>query len=148
LEETKDWTRVAAFYAARAAGGVGLMVTGGMAPNSEGGVFPGAAGLFSDADIANHRTVTDAVHAAGGKIAMQILHAGRYAYSPECVGPSAVKSPISPFAPKELDADGIEKQISDMVTAALRASFLLPIQIAARTNGADHTRTGCVCRWK
>jgi len=63
LEETKDWTRVAAFYAARAAGGVGLMVTGGMAPNSEGGVFPGAAGLFSDADIANHRTVTDAVHA-------------------------------------------------------------------------------------
>jgi len=121
LEETKDWTRVAAFYAARAAGGVGLMVTGGMAPNKEGGVFPGAAGLFSDDDIANHKSVTDAVHAAGGKIAMQILHAGRYAYSPDCVAPSAVKSPISPFPPKELDAAGIEKQIADIVTAAVRA---------------------------
>ena len=121
LEETRDWSRVAAFYAARAAGGVGLMVTGGMAPNKEGGVFPGAAGLFSDDDIANHKSVTDAVHAAGGKIAMQILHAGRYAYSPDCVGPSAVKSPISPFPPKELDDAGIEKQIRDMVTAAVRA---------------------------
>ena len=121
LEETKDWNRVAEFYAARARGGVGLMVTGGMAPNAEGGVFPGAAGLFSDADIANHRIVTDRVHDADGKIAMQILHAGRYAYSPACVGPSAIKSPISPFPPKELDEDGIEKQISDIVTAATRA---------------------------
>ncbi|MCG3269503.1 NADPH-dependent 2,4-dienoyl-CoA reductase [Yoonia sp. I 8.24] len=121
LEETKDWNRVAEFYAARARGQVGLIVTGGMAPNPEGGVFPGAAGLFSDEDIANHRVVTDRVHTAGGKIAMQILHAGRYAYSPKCVAPSAVKSPISPFAPTELDADGIEKQISDMVTAASRA---------------------------
>lgn len=121
LEETKDWNRVAEFYAARARGDVGLMVTGGMAPNAEGGVFPGAAGLFSDADIANHRIVTDRVHDAGGKIAMQILHAGRYAYSPACVAPSAVKSPISPFPPKELDEDGIEKQISDIVTAAKRA---------------------------
>ena len=121
LEETKDWNRVAEFYAARARGGVALMVTGGMAPNREGGVFPGAAGLFSDDDIANHKIVTDRVHAADGKIAMQILHAGRYAYSPECVGPSAVKSPISPFPPKALDADGIEKQIADIVTAAQRA---------------------------
>lgn len=118
LEETKDWNRVAEFYAERARGEVGLMVTGGMAPNREGGVFPGAAGLFSDDDIANHKIVTDRVHDAGGKIAMQILHAGRYAYSAECVGPSAVKSPISPFVPKELDAEGIEKQISDIVTAA------------------------------
>uniref|UniRef100_UPI0040480002 oxidoreductase n=1 Tax=Yoonia sp. TaxID=2212373 RepID=UPI0040480002 len=121
LEETKDWDRVAEFYAARARGGVGLMVTGGMAPNREGGVFPGAAGLFSDADIANHTNVTTRVHEAGGKIAMQILHAGRYAYSPDCVSPSAVKSPISPFAPKALDAQGIEKQIADIVTAAVRA---------------------------
>jgi 2,4-dienoyl-CoA reductase (NADPH2) len=121
LEETKDWNRVAEFYAARARGQVGLMVTGGMAPNAEGGVFPGAAGLFSDTDIANHKIVTDRVHAADGKIAMQILHAGRYAYSPACVAPSAVKSPISPFPPKELDEDGIEKQISDIVTAATRA---------------------------
>ncbi|MFN7225321.1 MAG: FAD-dependent oxidoreductase [Paracoccaceae bacterium] len=121
LEETGDWGRVAAFYAARAAGGVGLIVTGGMAPNREGGVFPGAAGLFADVDLANHRRVTDAVHAAGGLIAMQILHAGRYAYGKECVAPSAIKSPISPFVPKELDEDGIEKQITDIVTAALRA---------------------------
>ena len=121
LEETKDWNRVAEFYAERARGGVGLMVTGGMAPNREGGVFPGAAGLFTDQDIANHRIVTDRVHDADGKIAMQILHAGRYAYSPECVAPSRVKSPISPFPPKELDEDGIEKQIGDIVTAASRA---------------------------
>lgn len=121
LEETRDWNRVAEFYATRARGDVGLMVTGGMAPNAEGGVFPGAAGLFSGDDIANHKVVTDRVHDAGGKIAMQILHAGRYAYSPDCVSASPVKSPISPFPPKELDAAGIEKQISDIVTAAVRA---------------------------
>jgi len=121
LEETKDWNRVATFYGDRAAGGVALMVTGGMAPNREGGVFPGAAGLFGTDDITNHRIVTDRVHAEGGKIAMQILHAGRYAYSPDCVAPSPVKSPISPFAPKELDEAGIEKQISDIATAAARA---------------------------
>ncbi len=121
LEEVGDFERVAAFYGARARGGVGLMVTGGMAPNREGGVLPGAAGLFSSRDIENHRRVTDRVHEEGGRIAMQILHAGRYAYSPECVAPSAVKSPISPFVPAELDEDGIEKQISDIATAAVRA---------------------------
>ncbi|MFN4153958.1 MAG: FAD-dependent oxidoreductase [Paracoccaceae bacterium] len=121
LEELGDWGRVAAFYAARAAGGVGLIVTGGMAPNREGGVYPGAAGLFTDTDIANHRLVTDAVHGAGGLIAMQILHAGRYAYGKGCVAPSAIKSPISPFVPHELDAAGIEAQIADIVTAAVRA---------------------------
>ena len=121
LEETRDWNRVAEFYAERARGGVGLMVTGGMAPNREGGVFPGAAGLFSAGDIANHQIVTSRVHEAGGRIAMQILHAGRYAYGPECVSASPVKSPISPFPPKELDEAGIEKQVSDIVTAAARA---------------------------
>ena len=121
LEETKDWPRVAEFYAERARGGVALIVTGGMAPNAEGGVFPGAAGLYTPQDIENHRVITDAVHEAGGKIAMQILHAGRYAYSPDCVAPSPVKSPISPFPPKELDEEGIEKQIADIVTAAARA---------------------------
>ena len=121
LEETKDWNRVAEFYATRARGGVGLMVTGGIAPNREGGVFASAAGLYNDDDIANHKVVTDRVHAAGGKIAMQILHAGRYAYNPECVGPSPVKSPISPFPPKELDEAGIEKQISDIAATAARA---------------------------
>lgn len=121
LEETGDWNRVAEFYASRARGEVALMVTGGMAPNAEGGVFPGAAGLFDATDITNHRIVTDRVHQAGGKIAMQILHAGRYAYGPKCVGPSAIKSPISPFPPHELDEDGIEKQIADIVDAAKRA---------------------------
>ncbi len=121
LEERGDWNRVAEFYAARARGGVALMVTGGMAPNPEGGVFPGAAGIYTAADSANHRVVTERVHAAGGLIAMQILHAGRYAYGKDCVAPSAIRSPISPFVPRELDAAGIEKQIADIVTAAVRA---------------------------
>ena len=121
LEETGDWDRVSAFYAARARGGVGLMVTGGMAPNREGGVYPGAAGLFTEADIANHARVTSAVPAAGGRIAMQILHAGRYAYSKHCVAPSAIRSPISAFTPTALDEDGIETQIADIATAAARS---------------------------
>lgn len=121
LEETGDWDRAAAYYAERAEGGVALMVTGGMAPNREGGVFPGAAGLFTAQDIANHRRVTDRVHAAGGRIAMQILHAGRYAYGKDCVAPSAIKAPIAPFMPQALDEAGIEKQIADIVTAAERA---------------------------
>ena len=121
LEETKDWDRVGEFYASRARGGVALIVTGGIAPNAEGAVFHGAAGLFNETDIANHAKITAAVHGADGKIVMQILHAGRYAYSPNCVGPSPVKSPISPFAPKELDEEGIEKQISDIVETAVRA---------------------------
>ena len=121
LEETGDWGRVAEFYGERAAGGVALIVTGGMAPNVEGAVLPGAAGLFTAQDIANHRIVTDRVHSEGGRIAMQILHAGRYAYNPQAVGPSPVKSPISPFAPHELDEAGIEKQIADIATSAARA---------------------------
>ena len=121
LEETKDWNRVAEFYATRARGDVALMVTGGIAPNTEGGVFPGAAGLFDADDVANHKIVTDRVHGSDGKIAMQILHAGRYAYGPNCVAPSPIKSPISPFVPAELDAVGIEKQIDDIVTTACRA---------------------------
>lgn len=121
LEEVGDWGRVAAFYAERAAGGVGLIVTGGMAPNAEGAVLPGAAGLFSAADILNHRNVARAVQAEGGRIAMQILHAGRYAASSLAVAPSAIRSPISRFTPRALDAAGIEKQIADIVTAAARA---------------------------
>ncbi|MBO9464364.1 NADPH-dependent 2,4-dienoyl-CoA reductase [Tropicibacter sp. R15_0] len=121
LEERGDWNAVAEFYAERARGDVGLIVTGGMAPNREGGVFPGAAGLFSDQDIVNHKVITDRVHENGGKIAMQILHAGRYAYGPECVSASPVKSPISPFPPKELDEEGIEKQIADIAHSAAQA---------------------------
>jgi len=121
LEERGDWGRVAAFYAARARGGVGLIVTGGMAPNAEGAVLPGAAGLFTPEDVANHRLATDRVHAEGGRIAMQILHAGRYAYSELAVAPSAIRSPISPFTPRALDEAGIEKQLADIATSAARA---------------------------
>ncbi|WP_339760896.1 NADPH-dependent 2,4-dienoyl-CoA reductase [uncultured Sulfitobacter sp.] len=121
LEETQDWNRVAEFYATRARGDVGLMVTGGIGPNPEGSVAHGAAMMTSQKDVDNHSIVTQRVHEAGGKIAMQILHAGRYAFSPDCVAPSAIKSPISMFAPKELDAEGIEKQISDIAACALRA---------------------------
>ena len=121
LEETQDWNRVAEFYAARARGNVALMVTGGIGPNPEGSVAHGAAMMTSQKDVDNHSIVTDRVHEAGGKIAMQILHAGRYAFSPDCVAPSAIKSPISMFAPKELDAEGIEKQISDIAACAARA---------------------------
>ncbi|AVO38877.1 NADPH-dependent 2,4-dienoyl-CoA reductase [Pukyongiella litopenaei] len=121
LEETGDWDRVAEFYAARARGGVALMVTGGIGPNLEGSVAPGASMMTTERDVGNHSVVTARVHDAGGKIAMQILHAGRYAFGPKCVAPSAVKSPISPFPPNELDEDGIEKQISDIVNAAVLA---------------------------
>jgi len=121
LEETGDWGRVARFYAERAEGEAGLIVTGGMAPNARGAVVPGAAGLFSPADIAGHRRVTAAVHAAGGRIAMQILHAGRYALAPGCVAPSAVRAPISPHVPVALDEAGIEAELDDFATAAARA---------------------------
>ena len=121
LEERGDWSRVAEYYAARARGGAGLIVTGGIAPNPEGAVFPGAAAMITDGDVANHRIITDRVHAEGGKIAMQILHAGRYAYGKDCVSASPIKSPISPFVPRELDEDGIEKQIADFARAATLA---------------------------
>ncbi|WP_164660422.1 NADPH-dependent 2,4-dienoyl-CoA reductase [Tropicibacter sp. Alg240-R139] len=121
LEETRDWNRVAEFYADRARGGVALMVTGGIGPNLEGSVLPGAAMMTTEEDVANHSIITDRVHEAGGKIAMQILHAGRYSYGPKCVSPSPVKSPISPFPPNPLDEDGIEKQIADIVNASVLA---------------------------
>ena len=118
LEETKDWGRIADFYSERAKGGVGLIITGGIAPNEEGAVFKGAAAMLNQEDADNHKIVTNAVHKNGGRIAMQILHAGRYAYSPDCVAPSAIKSPISPFVPNALDGEGIEKQIADFVKCA------------------------------
>ncbi len=121
LEERGDWAAAARFYARRAQGGVGLIITGGVAPNPEGAVFPGACGLYTAQDVANHRQITSAVHAEGGLIAMQILHAGRYARGADCVSASAIKSPISPFAPLALDESGIEKQITDIATCALRA---------------------------
>ena len=117
-EKPGGFERMAAYFAERAKGGVGLMVTGGIAPNDEGGVYSGAAKLSTAEEAEKHLVVTRAVHDAGGKICLQILHAGRYAYSPRQVAPSAIKAPINPFTPKELDEQGIEKQISDFVTCA------------------------------
>ncbi len=119
LEE--EWGRLqkmAAYFAARARGGVGLIVTGGVAPNRAGWVKPFAAKLSNFWEVWKHRPVTDAVHEAGGKIAMQILHAGRYAYHPLAVAPSRLKSPISPFKPFALSTRGVQRTIRDFARCA------------------------------
>ena len=120
-EKPGGFERMAVYFAERARGGVGLMVTGGIAPNEEGGVYGGAAKLTTTEEADHHRVVTQAVHEAGGKICLQILHAGRYAYSKNQVAPSAIQAPINPFKPRELDEEGIEKQIADFVTCATLA---------------------------
>ncbi|MGS2744193.1 oxidoreductase [Halomonas sp. LS-001] len=119
LEETPDgFARLAHFYAERARAGVGLIVTGGIAPNPEGAVFQGANALTDESQLAEHRQVVEAVHAAGGYLCMQILHAGRYAYSPDLVAPSAIQAPINMFAPRALESDEVEQQIADYVRCA------------------------------
>ncbi|MBC9250110.1 NADPH-dependent 2,4-dienoyl-CoA reductase [Pseudomonas alcaligenes] len=120
-EKPGGFERMAAYFAERARGGVGLMVTGGIGPNEEGGVYSGAAKLTTVEEAEKHKIVTKAVHEAGGKIAMQILHAGRYAYSPKSVAPSAIQAPINPFKPRELDEEGIEKQIQDFINCSVLA---------------------------
>lgn len=112
---------MAAFYAERARGGVGLIVTGGIGPNEEGSTHPITKRLNSDKAVANHREVTDAVHEAGGKICMQILHTGRYAYTEKLVAPSAIQAPINPYKPKALTDDEIEQQIEDFIFTAKQA---------------------------
>ena len=122
LEEAKDgFTRMAAFYAERAKGGVGLIVTGGIAPNDRARPMPGGARMTTQADADKHKVVTQAVHDAGGKIAMQILHFGRYAYHPDLVAPSALKAPINMFRPHALTGEEIEQTIEDYVNAAYLA---------------------------
>ena len=119
LEEAPNgFEKLAAFYAERAQGGVGLIVTGGIAPNLCGRLEPRATQLSFAWQVAQHRIVTDAVHAAGGRIAMQILHAGRYAYHPLSVAPSAMKSPITPFRPRALTGWGVRKTIAEYVRCA------------------------------
>jgi len=119
LEEMKDgMERMAAFFAERARGGVGLIVTGGFGPSAEAATHPHTNIISSDEDALKHKTITDAVHAEDSKICMQILHTGRYAFNPNSVAPSAIQAPINPFVPKELDDDGIEKQINDIVQLA------------------------------
>ncbi|MFP5304447.1 MAG: FAD-dependent oxidoreductase [Gammaproteobacteria bacterium] len=110
-DRAKNFPRLAAYFAERARGEVGLIVTGGFSPNIEGWLFPFASKLSSSAGARAHRQITDAVHAEGGKIALQILHAGRYGYTPISVSASRVKSPITPFTPRELTSRGVERQI-------------------------------------
>jgi len=121
LEDGRDLRKLAAYFAERAEGEVGLMVTGGFAPNIEGWAKPFAGTLSTSGAAKRHRVVTEAVHAQGGKIALQILHTGRYAYQPLAVAPSRIKSPISPFTPRALSARGIERQIRAFVRCAVLA---------------------------
>ncbi|MEU3078270.1 NADPH-dependent 2,4-dienoyl-CoA reductase [Streptomyces laurentii] len=119
LEEAEHgFARMAAFYAERARGGVGLIVTGGIAPNEAGRPWDGGAKLTTPEEAAEHRLITDAVHAEGGRIAMQILHFGRYAYHEGLVAPSALKAPISPFVPNELTDSEVEQTIEDYARCA------------------------------
>jgi 2,4-dienoyl-CoA reductase (NADPH2) len=152
LEEAENGhERMAAYFGERAKGGVGLIVTGGIGPNAEGSTHPMTKLLVSDQDIENHRMITDAVHAHDGKICMQILHTGRYAYSPNLVAPSAIQAPINPFVPKELTEAEILKQVDDFVFTSVQAQkagydgveimgsegYFLNQFIAARTNQRD-----------
>ncbi|MFC4700650.1 FAD-dependent oxidoreductase [Glaciecola siphonariae] len=119
LEEQKGgFEKLAAFYAARARGGVGLIVTGGIAPNIAGWVAPFAGRMSSSRHAKKHKVITEAVHKEGGKICMQILHSGRYGYHPLAVSASPVKSPITPFTPKALSARGIRSTIKDFAECA------------------------------
>lgn len=152
LEEAPNGHKMmAAFFAERAKGGVGLIVTGGIGPNDEGATHKHTKRLDTDEAVAEHKEITDAVHDAGSKICMQILHTGRYAYNPESVAPSAVQAPINPFKPRALDEAGIEKQIQDFVFTSTQAQkagydgveimgsegYFLNQFIASRTNHRD-----------
>ncbi|HBE9078390.1 NADPH-dependent 2,4-dienoyl-CoA reductase [Serratia fonticola] len=113
--------RMAAFYAERAAAGVALIVTGGIAPNEKGVVYRGASVLNQPQQVAHHQIVTEAVHQAGGKIALQILHTGRYSYQPQPVAPSALQAPINPFSPAALTTQEVEQTIADFANCAALA---------------------------
>ena len=149
LEEAPGgFEKLAAFYAERARGGVGLIVTGGIAPNLRGRLTPWGAQLSWPWQVSKHRTVTEAVHREGGRIALQILHGGRYSYHPFSVAPSAVKSPISPFKPKALSDRAVRATIRDYGRCAALAreagydgvevmgseGYLINEFLAARTN--------------
>ncbi|GAA2745730.1 NADPH-dependent 2,4-dienoyl-CoA reductase [Kitasatospora cinereorecta] len=122
LEEAPGgFDRMAAFYAERARGGVGLIVTGGIAPNEAGRPFEGGSMLTTEEEAAEHRVITDAVHREGGRIALQILHFGRYAYHRDLVAPSPLQAPISPFVPNELTDEQVEQTIEDFVRCAALA---------------------------
>ena len=117
-DKTDDFPALAEYFRERAAGGVALMVTGGFSPNMEGWLYPRASKLSSKREIERHIQVTNAVHSEGGKIALQLLHAGRYSYHPLSVSASRVKSPINPFKPRALSEWGIKRQIKAYARAA------------------------------
>ncbi|VXA54491.1 2,4-dienoyl-CoA reductase [Acinetobacter proteolyticus] len=152
LEEApQGYERMAAFYAERAKGDVGLIVTGGISPNDAGLTFAHASKLDSIAEAEKHKVITQAVHDAGGKIAMQILHTGRYSYQPEIVAPSAIQAPINPIKPKALSSAEVQQTIDDFANCAKLAQYagydgveimgsegyLINEFIAARTNYRD-----------
>ncbi|RJF95987.1 NADPH-dependent 2,4-dienoyl-CoA reductase [Noviherbaspirillum saxi] len=152
LEEVPNgFERMAAFYAERARGGVGLIVTGGISPNERGRPMQGGAKMTTEVEAEHHRCVTDAVHREGGKIAMQILHFGRYSYQPDLVAPSAIQAPINPYVPHALTTNEVEETIHDFVRCAALAQYtgydgveimgsegyLINEFIAARTNHRD-----------
>ena len=119
LEEEKNgFEKIATYYAERAKGGVGLIVSGGIAPNVQGWTGPFSARMSTKKHAKHHKVITDAVHKEGGKICMQILHAGRYGYHPFAVAPSAIKSPISPFKPFKLKPSGIKRTLRDFINSA------------------------------
>ncbi|QYJ99484.1 NADPH-dependent 2,4-dienoyl-CoA reductase [Shewanella alkalitolerans] len=149
LEEEKGgFEKLAKFYQERAAGGVGLIVTGGISPNLRGRLAPNACQLSFPWQVAKHKVVTSAVHEAGGKICMQILHAGRYGYHPFSQAPSKIKSPITPFTPSAMSARQVRSTIKDYATTAALAKkagydgvevmgsegYLINQFICARTN--------------
>ncbi len=159
LEDRKrDFPRLAAYFAERAAGGVALIVTGGFSPNFEGWLTPFASRLAWPWEARKHRQVTDAVHGHGAKICLQLLHAGRYAYHPLSVAPSRIKSPITPFTPRALGARGVERTIDAYATAARLArdggydgvevmgseGYLINQFLSARTNRRDDAWGGDV----
>jgi len=113
-----NYGKLAAYFRERAKGGVGLIVTGGISPSRQGWLLPFGGTLNHFADVWNHRKLTRAVHEEGGKILMQILHAGRYGYQPFVVSASAIKSPISKFRPKALTESGIQQTIKDYIHCA------------------------------
>ncbi|MGQ4619534.1 FAD-dependent oxidoreductase [Nocardia sp. R7R-8] len=123
--EDRAWNtgKLAAYFAERARGGAGLIITGGYAPNRAGRLLPFGAKLTTKTEAYRHRTITKAVHEHGGKIAIQILHAGRYSYLPGSVSASSIKAPINPFRPRALSAKGIERTIDDYARCAKLAQF-------------------------
>jgi 2,4-dienoyl-CoA reductase (NADPH2) len=117
-DRARDFPKLAAYFAARARGGAGLLISGGIAPNRAGWAKPFAGKLTNSREVEQHRQVTGAVHAEGGKICMQILHTGRYAYHPFPVAPSALRAPINRFKPRALSSDGVRDQIAAFVRCA------------------------------